>query len=61
MVCRYSITDAPDMAPLGEEIWTLTLTPGPDGKLAAAALDRRHLGLPGEEGDRAVFHWRMGE
>jgi hypothetical protein len=61
VVCRYSIGDAPDMAPLGEEIWTLTLTPGPDGKLAAAAIDRRHAGLPGEEGDRAVFHWRMGE
>ena len=61
VVCRYSITDAPDMAPLGEEIWTLTLTPGPDGKLASAAIDRRHAGLPGEEGDRAVFHWRLGE
>ena len=36
------------MAPLGEEIWTLTLTPGPDGKLAAATIDRRHAGLGGE-------------
>jgi hypothetical protein len=61
VVCRYWIADAPDMAPLGEEIWTLTLTPGPDGKLATAAIDRRHAGLPGEEGDRAVFHWRLGE
>jgi hypothetical protein len=61
VVCRYWIGDAPDMAPLGEEIWTLTLTPGPDGKLATAAIDRRHAGLPGEEGDRAVFHWQLGE
>ena len=61
VVCRYFIGEAPDMAPLGEEIWTLTLTPGPDGKLAAAAIDRRHAGLPGEAGDRAVFHWQLGE
>ena len=61
VICQYSIGEAPDMAPLGEEIWTLTLTPGPDGKLATAAIDRRHAGLPGEEGDRAVFHWRLGE
>ena len=61
VVCRYWIGDAPDMAPLGEEIWTLTLTPGPDGKLAAAAIDRTRAGLPGEAGSRAVFHWRLGE
>ncbi len=61
VICRYWIGEAPDMAPLGEEIWTLTLTPGPDGKLAAAAIDRRHAGVPGEAGDRAVFHWRLGE
>jgi hypothetical protein len=61
VICRYTITDASDMAPLGQEIWTLTLTPGPDGKLATATIDRTRAGLPGEGGDRAVFHWRVGE
>jgi hypothetical protein len=61
VTCRYEIGDANDMAPLGQEIWTLTLTPGPDGKLATAAIDRTRAGLGGEEGDRAVFHWRVGE
>jgi hypothetical protein len=61
VVCRYSIGEAPDMAPLGQEIWTLTLTPGPDGKLKTAAIDRSHAGIPGEAGTRAVFHWRLGD
>jgi hypothetical protein len=61
VVCRYMIGSAGDMASLGEEIWTVTLTPGPDGKLAAAALDRSRAGIPGEAGDRAVFHWQVGD
>jgi hypothetical protein len=61
VTCRYTITDASDMAPLGQEIWTLTLTPGLDGKLAAATIDRTRAGLGGEGGERAVFHWRLGE
>lgn len=61
VVCRYTISAASDEASLGQEIWTLTLTPGPAGKLATAAIDRRRAGLPGQLGSRAVFHWQFGE
>ncbi|HWF77679.1 MAG TPA: hypothetical protein VN694_10950 [Caulobacteraceae bacterium] len=61
VVCRYTISSASDMASLGQEIWTVTLTPGPDGKLAGAAVDRSRAGIPGELGSRAVFHWEFGD
>lgn len=61
VVCRYTIGSGADMASLGQEIWTVTLTPGPDGKLQTAALDRSRAGLGGEAGTRAVFHWRFGD
>lgn len=61
VVCRYEISDAGGEAALGEEIWTLTLTPGPGGKLANAAIDRSRAGIPGELGTRAVFHWELGD
>ena len=61
VICRYSISSATDQAALGEEVWTLTLTPGPDGKLATAAIDRSRVGIPGDLGTRAVFHWELGQ
>jgi hypothetical protein len=61
VVCRYSIGQASDEASLGEEIWTLTLTPGPDGKLKTASIDRRRSGIPGVMSERAVFHWQLGQ
>ena len=61
VICRYSISQASNEASLGEEIWTLTLTPGPDGKLKTAAIDRRRAGIPGVLGERAVFHWQLGQ
>lgn len=60
VICRYSISSAADEASLGEELWTLTLTRGPDGKLATAAIDRARIGIPGDLGTRAVFHWELG-
>ena len=61
VVCRYMIGSGADMAPLGQEIWTVTLTPGPHGKLQTVAVDRSRAGIPGEGGTRAVFHWRLGD
>jgi hypothetical protein len=61
VVCRYMIGSGGDMASLGQEIWTVTLTPGADGKLDKAAIDRSRVGLPGELGTRAVFHFQFGD
>ena len=61
VVCLYMISSAGDQASLGQEIWTVTLTPGPDGKLEKAAIDRSRAGIPGELGSRAVFHFQFGD
>ena len=61
IVCRYEISAATDGAALGQEVWTLTLTPGPDGKLASAAVDRTRVGIPGDLGARAIFHFEFGD
>jgi hypothetical protein len=61
VICRYEISAASDGASLGQEVWILTLTPGPDGKLATAAVERRRSGLGGDLGARAVFHFEFGQ
>ncbi len=45
--CRYLTTVGREFGSLGEDVWDLTLTPGPDGRLRSASLTRNHVGLPG--------------
>ena len=43
--CRYFVTSRPEFGDLGEDIWTVRLTPGSDGLLQDATLGYTHGGL----------------
>jgi hypothetical protein len=44
--CRYSILVRPEGGDLGEDLWALRLTPGPDGTLHSVSLRRWKVGMP---------------
>jgi hypothetical protein len=43
--CRYYITVRPEYGDLGEDVWTVRLTPGAGGVLQDATLRRSRVGL----------------
>jgi hypothetical protein len=45
--CEYSILARPAEGGLGENVWTVRLTPGPGDKLQSAYVERSHMGMPG--------------
>jgi hypothetical protein len=45
--CEYWQGVRPEGGDQGEDVWTVHLTPGPDGALQATSIDRSHIGMEG--------------
>jgi hypothetical protein len=45
--CEYFTLARPAGGDLGENVWTVKLMPGPDGKLQRAIVERSRVGMPG--------------
>lgn len=59
VTCEYSILARPEGGDMGENVWTVQLFPGSDGRLQNATVVRSRVGMPGDLAATPAFHWPM--
>jgi hypothetical protein len=56
VICEHYTLDRPVGGDLGENVWTVHLTPGPNGLLDDATVSRSRVGMPGYMDTAASSH-----